>query len=162
MATKDFITYSPNTGNKNQTISVSASKNTGAARSTRLNITGKGISKTIFASQKKGDDVIYIIQFDTYNHAVVYESEFENGIVNGGTIELGRCPYSDSLIEIIFDIPFDSYEYVGIPVQGYGVDCESPNPGIADFSQRTNNQMDETKWKFNFPNNISCTLILYR
>lgn len=38
MATKDFVEYSPNTGNKSQTITVTASNNTGAARSTVLNI----------------------------------------------------------------------------------------------------------------------------
>ena len=47
MATKDFITYSPNTGNKNQTISVTASKNISSERNTVLSISAKGITKTI-------------------------------------------------------------------------------------------------------------------
>ena len=54
MATKDFITYSPNTGNKNQTISVSASNNSGDSRSTILTIAGNGVNKTITISQQKG------------------------------------------------------------------------------------------------------------
>lgn len=53
MATKDFITYSPTSGNKNATVSVITSNNTGAARSTSLNIQGKGISKTISINQDK-------------------------------------------------------------------------------------------------------------
>lgn len=47
MATKDFITYSPNTGNKNATISVTASKNISSERNTVLSISAKGITKTI-------------------------------------------------------------------------------------------------------------------
>lgn len=61
MATKDFITYSPNTGNKNQTISVTASKNTGKNRSTVLNISAKGITKSININQKKGISVAVIV-----------------------------------------------------------------------------------------------------
>ena len=53
MAAKDFVNYSPTSGNKNATISVTASNNTGAARSTSLNISAKGITKTEKINQKK-------------------------------------------------------------------------------------------------------------
>ena len=52
MATKDFVDYSPNTGNKNAIINVTASLNSGDSRSTSLNITGKGISKTVIINQE--------------------------------------------------------------------------------------------------------------
>ena len=68
MAKKDFINYSPNTGNKNQTISVTASKNTGAARSTSLNITGKGITKSINISQVLSKSGIYYSSFSISNN----------------------------------------------------------------------------------------------
>lgn len=61
MATKDFITYSPNTGNKNQTISVTASKNISSKRNTVLSISAKGITKTININQKKGISVAVIV-----------------------------------------------------------------------------------------------------
>ena len=57
MATKDFVNYSPTSGNKNATISVTASNNTGAARSTSLNISAKGITKTEKINQKKQEDI---------------------------------------------------------------------------------------------------------
>ena len=59
MATKDFITYSPNTGNKNATISVTASKNTGVERNIYLSINGKGIIKSI--SVKQGQEIVKYI-----------------------------------------------------------------------------------------------------
>ena len=61
MATKDFITYSPNTGNKKQTISVTASKNISSERNTVLSISAKGITKTININQKKGISVAVIV-----------------------------------------------------------------------------------------------------
>ena len=68
MATKDFITYSPNTGNKNATISVTASKNTGAARNTSLNITGKGITKIININQAISLAGVYCSSFSISNN----------------------------------------------------------------------------------------------
>lgn len=61
MATKGFITYSPNIGNKNQTISVTANKNTSSERNTVLSISAKGITKTINIKQKKGIFVAVIV-----------------------------------------------------------------------------------------------------
>ena len=52
MATKDFVEYSPNTGNRDTIINVTASLNSGDSRSTSLNITGKGISKTVIINQE--------------------------------------------------------------------------------------------------------------
>lgn len=53
MATKDFINYSPDSGNKNATVSVTTPANSGGARSTFLNITGKGITRVVQISQKE-------------------------------------------------------------------------------------------------------------
>ena len=64
MATKDFITYSPNTGNKKQTISVTASKNISSERNTVLSISAKGITKTIneeFYKLKYCSTVVYMV-----------------------------------------------------------------------------------------------------
>ena len=53
MATKDFVTYSPNSGNGSKDVSVSASKNTSSiSRSTTLNIQYKLINKNVNCSQK--------------------------------------------------------------------------------------------------------------
>lgn len=61
MATKDFVTYSPTSGNKNATIDVTASKNISSARSTILNISAKGITKTVNINQKKGIPIAIIV-----------------------------------------------------------------------------------------------------
>ena len=61
MATKDLVTYSPTSGNKNATINVTASKNISSARSTILNISAKGITKTVNISQKKGIPIAIIV-----------------------------------------------------------------------------------------------------
>ena len=53
--------YSPNTGNKKQTISVTASKNISSERNTVLSISAKGITKTININQKKGISVAVIV-----------------------------------------------------------------------------------------------------
>lgn len=61
MATKDFVEYTPSSGNRNQTISVTASKNTSSARNTVLNITGKGITKSVSINQKIGRSSIIVV-----------------------------------------------------------------------------------------------------
>lgn len=50
---KDFITATPDTGGGNGTINVTASKNTGNARSTAISIAGSSCSKTISITQDK-------------------------------------------------------------------------------------------------------------
>ena len=47
MATKDFVTYTPSTGNGNATISVTASENIEGSRNTTLIISGNEISKNL-------------------------------------------------------------------------------------------------------------------
>ena len=54
---KDFITATPDTGGGNGTINVTASKNTGNARSTAISIAGSSCSKTISITQDKAPDV---------------------------------------------------------------------------------------------------------
>lgn len=61
MATKDFVEYTPNIGNKNASINVTASKNTSSARSTVLNISAKGITKTVNINQKKNDKEFIVV-----------------------------------------------------------------------------------------------------
>ena len=60
MATKSFIEYTPTSGNGNTTINVTASKNISSARSTILNISAKGITKTVNINQKKGIPIAII------------------------------------------------------------------------------------------------------
>lgn len=66
---KDFITATPDTGGGNGTINVTASKNTGNARSTAISIAGSGCSKTISITQDKASVDVPIINlgyaFDT-------------------------------------------------------------------------------------------------
>lgn len=52
MATKDFITYDPSSGTTNKTISVTVPQSEGEDRTTSLNITGSGVTKTINISQE--------------------------------------------------------------------------------------------------------------
>ena len=54
MATKEFVTFTPSTGSGDATISVTASENSGAARSETLSISGSGVSKSVSISQEIG------------------------------------------------------------------------------------------------------------
>jgi hypothetical protein len=58
---KDFITATPDTGDGNGTINVTASKNTSSERSTRLTISGAGVTKTVNINQKKGISIAVIV-----------------------------------------------------------------------------------------------------
>jgi hypothetical protein len=58
---KDFITATPNTGDGNGTINVTASKNTSSERSTNLTISGAGVTKTVNINQKKGIPIAVIV-----------------------------------------------------------------------------------------------------
>lgn len=88
MATKDFIDYSPNSGNKNANISVTASKNTESERATSLKVNGKGISKDV--SIKQEAELLYDI-FDIGTQYANYDlflnlnvsSSFNRGIIRG-------------------------------------------------------------------------------
>lgn len=88
MATKDFIDYSPNSGNKNANISVTASKNTESERATSLKVNGKGISKDV--SIKQEAELLYDI-FDIGTQYANYglflnlnvSSSFNRGIIRG-------------------------------------------------------------------------------
>lgn len=52
MATKDFVTYDPQSGSGNKTISVTVPQSEGEDRTTSLNITGSGVTKTMNISQE--------------------------------------------------------------------------------------------------------------
>ncbi len=58
---KNFITASPDTGDGNGTINVTASKNTSSERSTNLTISGAGVTKTVNINQKKGISIAVIV-----------------------------------------------------------------------------------------------------
>lgn len=58
---KDFITATPDTGDRNGTINVTASKNTSSERSTSLTISGAGVTKTVNINQKKGISIAVIV-----------------------------------------------------------------------------------------------------
>lgn len=58
---KNFITASPDTGDGNETINVTASKNTSSERSTSLTISGAGVTKTVNINQKKGISIAVIV-----------------------------------------------------------------------------------------------------
>lgn len=58
---KNFITVSPDTGDGNGTINVTASKNTSSERSTSLTIFGAGVTKTVNINQKKGISIAVIV-----------------------------------------------------------------------------------------------------
>lgn len=58
---KNFITASPDTGDGNGTINVTASKNTSSERSTSLTISGAGVTKTVNIDQKKGISIAVIV-----------------------------------------------------------------------------------------------------
>ena len=84
MATKDFIDYSPNSGNKNANISVTASKNIESERTTSLKVNGKGISKDV--SVKQEAELLYDI-FDIGTQYANY-SLFLNLNVTSSFIEV--------------------------------------------------------------------------
>lgn len=88
MATKDFIDYSPNSGNKNANISVTASKNIESERTTSLKVNGKGISKDV--SVKQEAELLYDIfdigtQYANYGLFLNLDvtSSFNRGIIRG-------------------------------------------------------------------------------
>ena len=58
---KNFITASPDTGDGNGTINVTASKNTSSERSTNLTISGAGVTKTVNINQKKRISIAVIV-----------------------------------------------------------------------------------------------------
>lgn len=58
---KDFITATPDTGDGNRAINVTASKNTSSERNTSLTISGAGVTKTVNINQKKGIPIAVIV-----------------------------------------------------------------------------------------------------
>ena len=95
---KDFIDVSPDTGSNNGKLSVVASKNTGAERSTLVNVSGGGVSKTLTVNQKNEaveDCTITINSLDNMEGMSFIESfrcqvlmgDSNNNITNAGTIQ---------------------------------------------------------------------------
>lgn len=95
---KDFIDVSPDTGSNNGKLSVVASKNTGAKRSTLITVSGGGVSKTLTVNQKDEavkDCTITINSFDNMENMFFIESlrcqvfmgDSNNNITNVGTIQ---------------------------------------------------------------------------
>lgn len=105
---KDFITATPDTGGGNGTINVTASKNTGNARSTAISIAGSGCSKTISITQDKEFVLLPIIDL---GFAIV-------GPTGGTDFEKRYAEYSKTL-EAVFNYPKTSlvesnYTYFGV------------------------------------------------
>ena len=113
MATKDFITYSPNTGNKNATISVTASKNESSERSTNLKINGKGISRTVLINQKVGiSEKVKVVNFNYTENSGNWDGPTNGTILN--LPDMLRIDYffdksnSNDDCQITFDIPISN------------------------------------------------------
>ena len=81
MATKDFVTYTPSTGNGNATISVQANVNQEVIRSTNLTISGNGISKSVNITQNG---------IDTMGKVVLYTIDTKGNLLRfkDGQVEL--------------------------------------------------------------------------
>lgn len=105
---KDFITATPDTGGGNGTINVTASKNTGNARSTAISIAGSGCSKTISITQDKEFVLLPIIDL---GFVIV-------GPTGGTDFEKRYTEYSKTL-EAVFNYPKtalveSNYTYFGV------------------------------------------------
>lgn len=111
MATKDFITYTKN-GN---VINVIAAKNIGAARSTNLSISGKGITLNLPINQKEGTGDFYLksvtILEPRYSVSTTYKFEFPNWFVYGDILEIifhkAIYNYTRYTVRFDFDRPED-------------------------------------------------------
>lgn len=105
---KDFITATPDTGGGNGTINVTASKNTGNARSTAISIAGSSCSKTISITQDKEFVLLPIIDL---GFVIV-------GPTGGTDFEKRYTEYSKTL-EAVFNYPKtalveSNYTYFGV------------------------------------------------
>ena len=104
---KNFITATPDTGGGNETINVTASKNTSSSeRKEVLNVTGEGISKTI----------------DIFQSGVLYPI-IDLGFIIDGTISgmdfEKRYTESSKTLEAVFNYPktallLSNYTYFGV------------------------------------------------
>lgn len=103
MATKDFINFTPDTGNNDAIINVTASANSGAARSTTLEIKGEGITKQINISQALKSktlhlNVKYIQNVKNYSRKfIVFASESITHEIESVEVEVNGSlgiPYS--------------------------------------------------------------------
>ena len=61
---KDFLTITPDSGTGSQAVTVKASPNTGNARSTTINISGGGITRTINVSQTAARRTVTEVQYN--------------------------------------------------------------------------------------------------
>lgn len=105
---KDFITATPDTGGGNGTINVTASKNTGNARSTAISIAGSGCSKTISITQDKGFVLLPIIDLGFIIDGTISGMDFEK-----------RYTESSKTLEAVFNYPktallSSNYTYFGV------------------------------------------------
>ena len=91
---KDFITATPDTGGGNGTINVTASKNTGNARSTAISIAGSGCSKTISITQDEALVLIPIIDLGFIINGPTGGTDFEK-----------RYTESSKTLEAVFNYP---------------------------------------------------------
>ena len=108
MATKDFATFTPSTGSNNATVNVTVGLNEGSARSTSLNISGGGVSKSIFIEQKEEisiDGNITINKIDSYN---------------------GMSSCKQLRVNVLVGESISSLQFIGFVTQIQGVKPETP------------------------------------
>lgn len=101
MAEKDFITYTPSTGNNNATISVTASENVEGSRNTTLIISGNGISKSINIKQK------YLLP--RFKRIAITSGRYTD--INFGNTTLGTIEANSSEFPAYLDIPDNNINY---------------------------------------------------
>lgn len=105
---KDFITATPDTGGGNGTINVTASTNTGNARSTAISIAGSGCSKTISITQDKKLVLLPIIDLGFVINGTISGMDFKK-----------RYTESSKTLEAVFNYPktellSSNYTYFGV------------------------------------------------
>ena len=112
--TKEFVTYSPNTGNKNASISVTAKENTSSStRSMKLNTSKNGINKEVNIMQKaKISSDTVLLMSSTYNEKIQVNPS-SGSIKSGGTIGI-HCLSNNALTVLSFDAVIDKVERVTV------------------------------------------------
>ena len=101
MATKDFVTYTPSTGNGNATISVTASENIEGSRNTTLIISGNEISKNINIEQK------YLLP--RFKRIAITSGRYTDIDFNNNTLGIIEANSTD--FPSYLDIPDDNINY---------------------------------------------------
>lgn len=139
MATKDFVTYNPNSGNGSKDVSVSASKNTSSvSRSTTLNVQYKSINKNVNCSQKAAainDGNIVQTQISSWTTQLLIDKGEQNNYHYKLIYPISNPTQENLMITLLHVIP------TTIPTKliGFGVYSPSVNTNISVTGNTTNN-----------------------